>query len=64
MNVCVAHFQINLCVSKNFGACTENVGALSQIWRVACLEVAHCSLCNLNFGAWSEKFGHPELKHA
>ena len=40
MNVCVAHFQMNLCVAKNFGAWTENVGALSQIWRIACLEVA------------------------
>ena len=59
MNVCVAHFQMNRCVAKNFGASTENVGALSQIWRIACLEVAHCSLCNLNFDAWSEKFGHP-----
>ena len=59
MNVCVAHLQMNVCVAKNFGAWTEIVGALSQIWRISCLEVAHCSLCNLNFGAWSEKFGHP-----
>ena len=59
MNVCVAHFQMYLSVAKNFGAWTENVGALSQIWRIAYLQVAHCSLCNPNFGAWSEKFGHP-----
>ena len=59
MNVCVAHYQMYLCGAKNFGAWTENVGALSQISRIAYLQVAHCSLCNLNFGAWSEKFGHP-----